>query len=107
MNDENAPGGTPIMQPSLPGKDFFSKLRGVKDDRGNRRDRDGGERFDRSDKPGEHISGEQGIPIVPGAGILGHFIPAPPQQGDPRRLRSYKDLDAPEDEVAVIDYRSL
>ncbi|KAK4780122.1 hypothetical protein SAY87_016228 [Trapa incisa] len=26
---------------------------------------------------------------------------------DPRRLRSYQDLDAPEDEVTVIDYRSL
>lgn len=26
---------------------------------------------------------------------------------DPRRMRSYQDLDAPEDEVTVIDYRSL
>ncbi|RWR79356.1 serrate RNA effector molecule [Cinnamomum micranthum f. kanehirae] len=26
---------------------------------------------------------------------------------DPRRIRSYQDLDAPEDEVTVIDYRSL
>ncbi|KAI4304780.1 hypothetical protein MLD38_040250 [Melastoma candidum] len=26
---------------------------------------------------------------------------------DPRRLRSYQDLDAPEDEVTVMDYRSL
>ncbi|KAF6136517.1 hypothetical protein GIB67_035076 [Kingdonia uniflora] len=26
---------------------------------------------------------------------------------DPRRLRSYQDLDAPDDEVTVIDYRSL
>ncbi|XP_026396194.1 serrate RNA effector molecule-like isoform X2 [Papaver somniferum] len=26
---------------------------------------------------------------------------------DPRRLRSYQDLDAPEDEVTVIDFRSL
>jgi Ca2+-transporting ATPase len=26
---------------------------------------------------------------------------------DPRRIRSYQDLDAPEDEVTVMDYRSL
>jgi len=26
---------------------------------------------------------------------------------DPRRIRSYRDLDAPEDEVTVIDYRTL
>ncbi|URE15485.1 Pyridoxamine 5'-phosphate oxidase [Musa troglodytarum] len=31
----------------------------------------------------------------------------PPFQHDPRRIRSYQDLDAPEDEVTVIDYRSL
>ncbi|CAN1251493.1 Serrate RNA effector molecule [Linum perenne] len=28
-------------------------------------------------------------------------------QQDPRRIRSYQDLDAPDDEVTVIDYRSL
>eukprot|EP00271_Cylindrocystis_brebissonii_P005834 TRINITY_DN18169_c0_g1_i1.p1 TRINITY_DN18169_c0_g1~~TRINITY_DN18169_c0_g1_i1.p1 ORF type:complete len:940 (+),score=181.73 TRINITY_DN18169_c0_g1_i1:351-3170(+) len=31
----------------------------------------------------------------------------PMHRPDPRRVRSYKDLDAPEDEVTVIDYRSL
>ncbi|CAK9147631.1 unnamed protein product [Ilex paraguariensis] len=36
------------------------------------------------------------------------IIALPPAfQQDPRRLRSYQDLDAPEDEVTVIDYRSL
>ncbi|GMH12703.1 hypothetical protein Nepgr_014544 [Nepenthes gracilis] len=57
---------------------------------------------------------------VPGAGPLGPFVPAPrklqcgccesrvalPLLKDPRRLRSYNDLDAPEDEVTVIDYRT-
>ncbi|GER54713.1 serrate RNA effector molecule [Striga asiatica] len=181
MNDENAPGGTPIMQLSLkekpqrrrPGMD--NRLR---DERGNRRERDGrangNDRFDRSENPqsGDFANsdgnntdeplfdsfGGQGIPVaafpsdipppvlmpVPGAGPLGPFVPAPPEvamqmmrdQGgptpfeggrsgpqlsgpspiialpptlrqDPRRLRSYNDLDAPDDEVTVIDYRSL
>ncbi|WOK94381.1 serrate RNA effector molecule-like isoform X1 [Canna indica] len=36
------------------------------------------------------------------------ILPIPPTfRQDPRRLRSYQDLDAPEDEVTVIDYRSL
>nr|GEW53708.1 serrate RNA effector molecule [Tanacetum cinerariifolium] len=36
------------------------------------------------------------------------MIALPPSfRQDPRRLRSYQDLDAPEDEVTVIDYRSL
>ncbi|XP_041990629.1 serrate RNA effector molecule-like isoform X1 [Salvia splendens] len=187
MNDENAPGAAPVMQPSLrekpqrrrPGPDNR-----MKDDRGNRRERDnranGSEHFDRSENP---LSGDfnnsdgaagnnpdepmfdsyggQGIPVtafpsdipppvlmpVPGAGPLGPFVPAPPEvamrmlrdQGgpapfeggrngrsghqlggpspiiamppalrqDPRNLRSYNDLDAPDDEVTVIDYRSL
>ncbi|KAF3684891.1 serrate RNA effector molecule isoform X1 [Capsicum chacoense] len=187
MNDENAPGGTPVLQPSLPKEKALNNRLGpvgrVKDDRGNRRDHDGrgngGERFDRSvnpqstdfqskndgaskDRPGEHMfdtSGGQGIPVapfssdmaplpilmpVPGAGPLGPFIPAPPEvarrmmreqvgsspfeggrlglsgaatnrpavlppafRQDPRRLRSYHDLDAPDEEVTVIDYRSL
>lgn len=34
-------------------------------------------------------------------------IVLPPLRQDPRRLRSYQDLDAPEDEVTVMDYRSL
>ncbi|CAA0824368.1 Serrate RNA effector molecule [Striga hermonthica] len=181
MNDENAPGGMPIMQPSLkekpqrrrPGMDNR-----LKDERGNTWERDGransNGRFDRSENPqsgdfansnGDNADesmfdsfGGQGIPVaafpsdiappllmpVPGAGPLGPFVPAPPEvamqmlrdQGgpgpfeggrpgppltgsssiialpptlrqDPRRLRSYNDLDAPDDEVTVIDYRSL
>ncbi|KAL1300546.1 hypothetical protein HN51_045194 [Arachis hypogaea] len=36
------------------------------------------------------------------------IIAVPPAfRQDPRRMRSYQDLDAPEDEVTVIDYRSL
>ncbi|KAK4407523.1 Serrate RNA effector molecule [Sesamum angolense] len=186
MNDENAPGGTPVMQPSFP-KERPRQRPGtdnrMKDERGNRRERDNraNERFDRSENPqsGDFLSsndgppgenpddpmfdtfGAQGIPVgpfpsdipppvlmpVPGAGPLGPFVPAPPEvamrmlrdQGghspfeggrngipgpqisgpapiialpptfrqDPRRLRSYNDLDAPDDEVTVIDYRSL
>ncbi|KAK4375866.1 hypothetical protein RND71_006543 [Anisodus tanguticus] len=179
MNDENAPGCTLIMQPSLPivmvdyngfnlinyVSDIFPigctmqkekalrhRLGPMKNDRGDRRDRDGkgngGERFDRiSVAPfSSDIAPPSMLMPVPGAGPLGPFIPAPPEvamrmrreQGrrpcpfeggrlseaatngpapiialppafrqDPRRLRSYQDLDAPEDEVTVIDYRSL
>ncbi|KAL2557335.1 Serrate RNA effector molecule [Forsythia ovata] len=189
MKDENAPGGTPIMQQSVPKEKPQRRRPGpdnrVKDERGNLRERDnranGGERFDGSENPqlGDFPSNNddapgnnpdepmfdafpsQGIPVapfpsdvpppvlmpVPGAGPLGPFVPAPPEvamrmlrdQGgpspfeggrngrsgpqmsgpapiialppsfrqDPRRLRSYNDLDAPEDEVTVIDYRSL
>ncbi|XP_071732463.1 serrate RNA effector molecule-like [Rutidosis leptorrhynchoides] len=189
MNDEDAPGGTPIMQQSLP-KDRPQRNRPsianrLKDDRGNRREHDGrnngGERYDRGENPesmdfqsnndggggrpndqmfdsfggqGIHASFPTDVPPppvlmpVPGAGPLGPFVPAPPEvamrmlrdQGgpspfegagrngrggpqiggpapiialppsfrqDPRRLRNYQDLDAPEDEVTVIDYRSL
>ncbi|KAG6533049.1 serrate RNA effector molecule-like isoform X2 [Zingiber officinale] len=38
---------------------------------------------------------------------LSPIVSMPPFQPDPRRLRSYRDLDAPEDEVTVMDYRSL
>ncbi|KAF9676333.1 hypothetical protein SADUNF_Sadunf09G0127800 [Salix dunnii] len=187
MNDPEAPGGTPVMQQSMPkDKPQRRKLGPLKDERGNRRERDnranGNERFDRSENPqsgdfqsndgpdgGNHDEamfdtfGGQGIHVpppfpsdiapppvlmpVPGAGPLGPFVPAPPEvamrmfrdQGgpppfegggrnarpgpqlggpapillspafrqDPRRIRSYQDLDAPEDEVTVIDYRSL
>ncbi|XP_051143099.1 serrate RNA effector molecule-like isoform X2 [Andrographis paniculata] len=186
MNDENAPGGTPVMQPSFP-KDKLQRHRPgpdnrMRDERGIRRERDnrtnGNERFGRPEdpQPGDFGNDEgatgnnpdepmfdsfgQGIPVaafasdmpppvlmpVPGAGPLGPFVPAPPEvamrmfreQGgpapfeggrngrsgpqlggpspiilppnmrqDPRRLRSYNDLDAPDDEVTVIDYRSL
>ncbi|KAI5667194.1 hypothetical protein M9H77_17047 [Catharanthus roseus] len=188
MSDENAPGGTPIMQPSIPKEKPLRRRPGLdgrlRDERGGRRDRENRanvDRFDRSDNPqsGDFQAnndgtsggnpdeamfdsfGGQGIPVasfpsdiapppvlmpVPGAGPLGPFVPAPPEvamqmlreQGgppfeggrngrsgpqlsgpapiiamppafrqDPRRLRSYQDLDAPEDEVTVIDYRSL
>ncbi|XP_054811310.1 serrate RNA effector molecule-like isoform X2 [Prosopis cineraria] len=45
---------------------------------------------------GSHVGGPAPIIAVPPA-----FRP------DPRRMRSYQDLDVPEDEVTVIDYRSL
>ncbi|KAF8109809.1 hypothetical protein N665_0091s0038 [Sinapis alba] len=35
------------------------------------------------------------------------FLLSPVFRQDPRRLRSYQDLDAPDEEVTVIDYRSL
>ncbi|XP_031487355.1 serrate RNA effector molecule-like [Nymphaea colorata] len=45
-------------------------------------------------------------PSAIGAGPI--IAAVPPAFGqDPRRIRSYQDLDAPEDEVTVIDYRSL
>ncbi|KAG2372068.1 Serrate RNA effector [Vigna angularis] len=44
----------------------------------------------------------------PHIGGPGPIIAVPPSfRPDPRRMRSYQDLDAPEDEVTVIDYRSL
>ncbi|XP_015876193.2 serrate RNA effector molecule isoform X2 [Ziziphus jujuba] len=54
---------------------------------------DGGGRKMRS---GPNIGGPTPILAVP-----------PAFRQDPRRMRSYQDLDAPEDEVTVIDYRSL
>ncbi|KAL7152017.1 hypothetical protein ABFS83_04G069600 [Erythranthe nasuta] len=190
MNDKNAPGGTPVMQPSFQKDKQLRRRPGLdnrmKDDRGNQRERDnranGNDRFNRPENPqsddfqsgndggapgdnpdeqmfdsfaAQHMSlgpfsGDIPPPVlmpVPGAGPLGPFVPAPPEvamqmmrdQGgpspfdggrngrsgpqlggpapiialpsnfrqDPRRLRSYNDLDAPDDEVTVIDYRSL
>ncbi|XP_044479721.1 serrate RNA effector molecule-like [Mangifera indica] len=49
----------------------------------------------RNGRPGPQLSG-------PGPILL-----SPEFRQDPRQLRSYQDLDAPEDEVTVIDYRSL
>ncbi|XWS28930.1 hypothetical protein CRYUN_Cryun25bG0114100 [Craigia yunnanensis] len=190
MNDPDAPGGTPVMQQSVP-KDKPQRRKilenRLKDDRGSRRERDnranGSDRYDRSENPqssdfpsnndgpdggnrddpifdafggqGMHVAARFSSDIapppvlmpVPGAGPLGPFVPAPPElamqvfrergggppfegnsrsgrpgpnlsgpapfllppgfRQDPRRLRSYQDLDAPEDEVTVIDYRSL
>ncbi|ESQ50106.1 hypothetical protein EUTSA_v10001921mg [Eutrema salsugineum] len=42
-----------------------------------------------------------------GRGGAAPFLMSPAFRQDPRRLRSYQDLDAPEEEVTVIDYRSL
>ncbi|XP_022858520.1 serrate RNA effector molecule [Olea europaea var. sylvestris] len=180
MNDENAPGGSPIMQPTIL-KEKPQRRRPGPDRRERDNHANGSEQFDRlenpysgdlpsnndgapgsnPDEPMFDTFGGQGIPVapfhsdipppvlmpVPGAGPLGPFVPAPPEvamrmfrdQGgpspfdggrngrsgpqvsgpapiialppsfrqDPRRLRSYNDLDAPEDEVTVIDYRSL
>ncbi|KAL5580015.1 hypothetical protein UlMin_012457 [Ulmus minor] len=50
----------------------------------------------RNGRPGPHMGGPAPILAL-----------SPALQQDPRRLRSYQDLDAPEDEVTVIDYRSL
>ncbi|KAL4334321.1 hypothetical protein GQ457_07G034140 [Hibiscus cannabinus] len=49
----------------------------------------------RGGRPGPNVSGPS------------PFLLPPAFQQDPRRLRSYQDLDALEDEVTVIDYRSL
>ncbi|KAH6814266.1 C2H2 zinc-finger protein SERRATE [Perilla frutescens var. frutescens] len=59
MNDENAPGGTPVMQPSFPKERTGRRRPGLdnrmKEERGNHRERDihanGNERFDRSENP--------------------------------------------------------
>ncbi|KAL0370984.1 UNVERIFIED_CONTAM: Serrate RNA effector molecule [Sesamum angustifolium] len=69
MNDENAPGGTPVMQPSFP-KERPRHRPGtdnrMKDERGNRRERDNraNERFDRSENPqsGDFPSSNDGPP---------------------------------------------
>ncbi|XP_050224078.1 serrate RNA effector molecule [Mercurialis annua] len=49
----------------------------------------------RNGRPGPQISGPAPILLSPAF------------RQDPRRIRSYQDLDAPDDEVTVIDYRSL
>ncbi|KAI3756685.1 hypothetical protein L1987_56507 [Smallanthus sonchifolius] len=147
-NDDDAPGGTPVMQPSLP-KDRPQRHRpGIANRlKDTRREHDGrnnsGERFDRGENPENDGGGGHPDDQIP----LGPFVPAPPEvamrmlrdQGVPslfegggrngwsgpqisgpapiialppsfrlpRRIRSYLDRDAPEDEVTVIDYRSL
>ncbi|XP_002968914.2 serrate RNA effector molecule isoform X1 [Selaginella moellendorffii] len=42
-----------------------------------------------------------------GRGVLETPQMVPPVRHDPRHMRSYHDLDAPEDDVTVIDYRSI
>ncbi|KAJ4792314.1 Serrate RNA effector molecule [Rhynchospora pubera] len=55
---------------------------------------------------GSRKAGMLGVPPVIGGSAP--LIAMPPTfQHDPRRIRSYRDLDAPEDEVTVLDYRSL
>ncbi|KAG8644260.1 serrate RNA effector molecule isoform X2 [Manihot esculenta] len=49
----------------------------------------------RNGRPGPQLNGPAPILLSPAF------------RQDPRRIRSYQDLDAPEDEVTVIDYRSL
>ncbi|KAL9260769.1 Serrate RNA effector molecule-like protein [Drosera capensis] len=51
-------------------------------------------------------NGITGLPGLPGLGGAPIILP-PSIRQDPRRIRSYQDLDAMEDEVTVIDYRSL
>ncbi|KAA8544453.1 hypothetical protein F0562_022507 [Nyssa sinensis] len=59
MNDADAPGGTPVMQPSVPKERPQRRRIGsdnrLNDERGSRRERDsrvnGGERYDRSENP--------------------------------------------------------
>lgn len=53
---------------------------------------------------GSRAKKRAGAPTAGPAALLG--LP-PAFRQDPRRIRSYQDLDAPEDEVTVIDYRSL
>ncbi|XP_020264612.1 serrate RNA effector molecule [Asparagus officinalis] len=62
--------------------------------------------------PFEANGGPRGRKGRPGPGPqLGAPAPIlampPAMRHDPRRIRSYQDLDAPDDEVTVIDYRSL
>ncbi|KAL5208187.1 hypothetical protein ABZP36_032622 [Zizania latifolia] len=86
MNDPNAPGGIPVMKKSAP-----DRIR------------------ERPTEPTFGALGEQSSSVafavespippflipVPGAGPLGPFVPAPPP--DPRPLRSYSDLDPPDE----------
>ncbi|XP_010523115.1 PREDICTED: serrate RNA effector molecule [Tarenaya hassleriana] len=55
--------------------------------------------------PFEGRGGRSGPPL--GGPGPAPFLLQPSFRQDPRRLRSYQDLDAPEEEVTVIDYRSL
>ncbi|RWW21575.1 hypothetical protein GW17_00014266 [Ensete ventricosum] len=57
----------------------------------------------------ESNGGHRGIKgrLGPQVSAPGPILPSPAFRHDPRRIRSYQDLDAPEDEVTVIDYRSL
>ncbi|KAK4441369.1 Serrate RNA effector molecule [Sesamum alatum] len=179
MSDENAPGGTPVMQPSFPKEKPLRRRPGLdnrlKDERGNLENvitaqwkmnvliglripnlgfaNNDGASGNNPDEPMFDSFGGQGIPVATFASddtssvsdacswcwplpevamrMLRDQGGPPPLKGqkwevrssvswtftiialpptlrqDPRRLRSYNDLDAPDDEVTVIDYRSL
>ncbi|CAD5171894.1 unnamed protein product [Musa acuminata subsp. malaccensis] len=57
----------------------------------------------------ESNGGPRGIKgrLGPQVSVPAPILPSPAFRHDPRRIRSYQDLDAPEDDVTVIDYRSL
>ncbi|KAF3434321.1 hypothetical protein FNV43_RR25424 [Rhamnella rubrinervis] len=58
--------------------------------------------------PPLYDGGGRKIGSSPHIGGPAPIIAVPPAfRQDPRKMRSYQDLDAPEDEVTVIDYRSL
>ncbi|TVU05046.1 hypothetical protein EJB05_48194 [Eragrostis curvula] len=68
------------------------------------RDQGGPPPFEPPVAPHPRKAGRGGIPPMGGPSPI---FTAPPVPHDPRRIRSYQDLDAPEDEVTVMDYRSL
>ncbi|XP_048549132.1 serrate RNA effector molecule-like isoform X2 [Triticum urartu] len=135
MNDPNAPGGKPVMQQS---EQDSGRMRRIADEQAlGAFDEQGSNAPLIPDAPPTLL-----IP-VPGAGLLGPFVPMPPDMAvqmmreqrpprpngaqrrkkplmpepmmpmyphfplDPRPLRRYNDLDAPEEEVTAIDYRSV
>ncbi|KAL6900892.1 hypothetical protein ACP4OV_005568 [Aristida adscensionis] len=68
------------------------------------RDQGGPPTFEPTAGPRPRKAGRGGGPPMGGPAPI---FSAPPLPHDPRRIRSYQDLDAPEDEVTVMDYRSL
>uniref|UniRef100_A0A0E0AXP2 C2H2-type domain-containing protein n=1 Tax=Oryza glumipatula TaxID=40148 RepID=A0A0E0AXP2_9ORYZ len=70
------------------------------------RDQGGPPPFEPTGGPRPRRPGRGGLPMGGPSPILAAPLP-PPHMHDPRKIRSYQDLDAPEDEVTVMDYRSL
>ncbi|VAI86283.1 unnamed protein product [Triticum turgidum subsp. durum] len=114
MNDPKAPGGTPIMQQSAPVSLIACPLgpfipappevamRML-------REQGGPPPFEPNAGPRPRKAGRGGGPPMGGPSpILNAPLPImhDPRMQDPR-IRSYQDLDAPGDEVTVLDYRSL
>eukprot|EP00897_Mesotaenium_endlicherianum_P007607 jgi/Mesen1/6875/ME000352S05930 len=107
-------GFEPPFEPSFDGFEEGMEGPPLGDRRGGRgpagRGGRGGGRGREGSPPGGWGGGGGGPPRI---GVLGPppppmFMPMPANmRADPRRVRSYRDLDAPEDEVTVIDYRSL